>query len=136
MVEYKMCANEDMAIYILEFIKRNYEKHSDEPGQAGVQKYIEALQMGIDALNMSKEWINVNEQLPKWNTSQNNLPKEEQRVLGFDDECQIGSWVDIYTFRDGCFVDDEGFSYTCSEVTQWHPLPELPRIPKERGGVE
>lgn len=47
MVEYKMCANEDMAIYILEFIKRNYEKHSD---QAGVQKYIEALQMGIDAL--------------------------------------------------------------------------------------
>lgn len=45
--EYKMCPNEEMAAYILEFIKRNYEKHSD---QAGVQKYIEALQMGIDAL--------------------------------------------------------------------------------------
>lgn len=52
MNEYKMCANANMAIDILEFIKRNYEKHSD---QAGVQKYIEALQMGIDALNTSKE---------------------------------------------------------------------------------
>lgn len=47
MTEYKMCANEDMAIYILEFIKREYEKSYQD---AGVQKYIEALQMGIDAL--------------------------------------------------------------------------------------
>lgn len=47
MAEYKMCANEDMAIYILEFIKRGYEKNFQD---AGVQKYIEALQMGIDAL--------------------------------------------------------------------------------------
>lgn len=45
--EIKMCANEEMAIDILEFIKRNYENHSDE---AGVKKYIDALQMGIDAL--------------------------------------------------------------------------------------
>lgn len=48
----KFCANEEMAIDILEFIKRNYEKHSD---QAGVQKYIEALQMGIDALKGGDE---------------------------------------------------------------------------------
>lgn len=47
MAEYKMCANEDMAIYILDFIKRGYEnKYQD----AGVQKYIDALQMGIDAI--------------------------------------------------------------------------------------
>ena len=52
MSEYKMCANAEMAIDILEFIKRNYEKHSDE---AGVQKYIEALQMGIDALKGGAE---------------------------------------------------------------------------------
>ena len=52
MGEYKMCANEEMAIEILEFIKRNYGKHSD---QAGVQKYIEALQMGIDALKNRKD---------------------------------------------------------------------------------
>lgn len=45
-----MCANEEMAIEILEFIKRNYEKHLNEDGQVGCQKYIEALQMGIDAL--------------------------------------------------------------------------------------
>lgn len=44
---YKMCANPSMAIEILEFIKHSYEKHND---QVGVQKYIEALQMGIDAL--------------------------------------------------------------------------------------
>ena len=52
MSEYKMCANAEMAIEILEFIKRNYEKHSD---QAGVQKYIEALQMGIEALKERNE---------------------------------------------------------------------------------
>ena len=47
MAEYKMCPNTDYAIYVLEFIQRNYQKHSED---AGVQKYIEALQMGIDAL--------------------------------------------------------------------------------------
>ena len=36
-----------LLIEILDFIKRNYEKHLD---QAGVQKYIDAIQMGIDAL--------------------------------------------------------------------------------------
>ena len=61
MPEIKMCANEEMAIDILEFIKRNYEKHSDE---AGVKKYIEALQMGIDALKAKEvkhgHWYGVN----------------------------------------------------------------------------
>lgn len=52
MAEYKMCANSEMAIDILEFIKLNYENHSEK---AGVQKYIEALQMGIDALRTPKE---------------------------------------------------------------------------------
>lgn len=47
MGEYKMCANAKMAIDIIAFIERNYEKHSD---QAGVQKYIEALQMSKEAL--------------------------------------------------------------------------------------
>lgn len=49
-IGYKMCSNSDMAIDILEFIKQNYVKHSD---QAGVQKYIEALDMGIDALKVN-----------------------------------------------------------------------------------
>lgn len=47
MPEYKMCANEEMAIYILEFIQRGYKKYYDDEG---VRKYIEALQMSIDAL--------------------------------------------------------------------------------------
>ena len=55
--EIKMCANEEMAIDILEFIKRNYEKHLNEDGQAGCQKYIEALQMGIDALRKGENNI-------------------------------------------------------------------------------
>ena len=54
MNEYKMCANEDMAIYILEFIQRGYQKNYKD---SGVQKYIEALQMGIDALKKQKEGI-------------------------------------------------------------------------------
>ena len=52
MAEYKMCANKEMAIYILEFIKQGYEKNYQD---AGVQKYIEALDMGIDALRTQKE---------------------------------------------------------------------------------
>lgn len=52
MTEYKMCANEEMAIYILDFIKRGYEKNFQD---GGVQKYIEALDMGIEALRKQKE---------------------------------------------------------------------------------
>ena len=44
---YKMCPNEEMAIFILDFIKRQYVKHHKD---AGVQKYVEALEMGIQAL--------------------------------------------------------------------------------------
>lgn len=51
--EYKMCSNESMAIYILKFIKRGYEYHYYEG--SGVLKYLEALQMGIDALRKQKE---------------------------------------------------------------------------------
>ena len=56
--KFKMCANAEMAIEILEFIKRNYEKHSEE---AGVQKYIEALEMGIDALKNNDKCDVANE---------------------------------------------------------------------------
>ena len=52
MDEYKACANAEMAICILEFIKRGYEK---EHGAANVRKYTEALQMGIDALKKQTE---------------------------------------------------------------------------------
>ena len=45
--EYKACANAEMAIEIFEFIKGEYEKRYQD---AGIQKYVEALQMGIDAL--------------------------------------------------------------------------------------
>lgn len=47
----KACANSEMAIEILEFIKQEYEKNYQD---AGVKKYIEALQMGVDALRVKK----------------------------------------------------------------------------------
>ena len=50
MAERKFCDNEEMAIYILEFIKDNYNKSSDSCGKA---KYVEALDMGIEALKKS-----------------------------------------------------------------------------------
>jgi hypothetical protein len=65
--EIKMCANKEMAIDILEFIKSNYEKHLNEDGQAGCQKYIEALQMGIDALNTNISWTSIVERVPSRN---------------------------------------------------------------------
>ena len=63
---------------------------------------------------------------PEWNRSESKLPVEEQRLLGFDGNCQLGDFICIYTFRDGMFYDDEGFSYTISEVTHWCSTPELP----------
>lgn len=47
MDNFKFCANEEMAIYILEFIKNGYDKSFDDSGKL---KYIEALDMGIEAL--------------------------------------------------------------------------------------
>lgn len=44
---FKFCANEEMAIYILEFIKNGYDKSFDDSGKL---KYIDALDMGIEAL--------------------------------------------------------------------------------------
>lgn len=54
--KYPMCASYDLAIDILEFIKRNYEKHL--PNDKGCQKYVDALNIGIDAINekLSKEF--------------------------------------------------------------------------------
>lgn len=45
------CANKDHAIIILNFIKEQYEKQ----GTVGCLKYIEALEMGIDALKAVKD---------------------------------------------------------------------------------
>lgn len=45
--EHVACACNDMAICILEFIKRGYAKTYQD---AGVKKYIEALERGINAL--------------------------------------------------------------------------------------
>ena len=61
MSEMKVCANKEMAIDILEFIKSNYEKHLNEEGQGGCRKYVEALQMGIDALRKEKQNENNND---------------------------------------------------------------------------
>lgn len=50
-IKIKMYTDEAMAIDILEFIQRKYEEYSD---QEGTKKYVEALQMGIDALKEKK----------------------------------------------------------------------------------
>lgn len=52
-----MCPNTETAIYILDFIKCEYEKRYKD---CGVQKYIEALEMGIDALKI-QQTVNVEE---------------------------------------------------------------------------
>lgn len=49
--EYPSCINCDMAIDILDFIKRGYEQKYQD---AGVQKYIDALQMGINAIKKDR----------------------------------------------------------------------------------
>lgn len=49
--DYQMRTDADMAIFILDFIKRGY---ADKYKDSGVQKYIDALQMGIDAIKKDK----------------------------------------------------------------------------------
>ena len=84
-----MCKCRYGYIYILEFIKRNYEKHND---QAGVQKYIEALQMGIDALK--KESSQNREADNSENVDNTEKPKinpngHDYSDLKIADECKI-----------------------------------------------
>ena len=47
--KYPACASYNLAIEILEFIKRNYEKHLLT--DTGCRKYVDALNIGIDAIN-------------------------------------------------------------------------------------
>ena len=122
MTDYKMCPNEEMAIYILEFIKRGYEKNHQD---AGVRKYTEALQMGIDALGTSEEWVDVNDR----------LPDEEGDYLVFivDDEGETRMEVmKLFEWRN-CFNWAEYMSSYWTDyntITHWKPLP---KPPKERG---
>ena len=53
--KYSACASYDLAIYILEFIRSNYEKRL--PEQDGCQKYVDALNIAIDCI---KETIKEN----------------------------------------------------------------------------
>lgn len=46
--KYPACASYDLAIYILEFIRSNYEKHLSK--DCGCQKYVDAINIGIDAI--------------------------------------------------------------------------------------
>ena len=46
---YKMCGSDAMAIDILKFIQNNYQKRVND--QPGCQKYIDALQIGIDKIS-------------------------------------------------------------------------------------
>ena len=73
MSEYKMCPNEDMAIYILDFIKRGYENRYQDHG---VKKYIEALEMGIEALKERKEKNNNTESVIKVEDEQEYICEE------------------------------------------------------------
>lgn len=60
MNKIKYCANEKMAIDILELIKRGCDKNFNVGGK---QKYIEALEMSIEALEMGIEALK--KQIPK-----------------------------------------------------------------------
>ena len=87
MAEYKMCPNTDHAIYILEFIQRNYQKHSED---AGVQKYIEALQMGIEALELTRRQREEIEELqnkcgdfPVLKAKNNNIDSLNKQIKGW-----------------------------------------------------
>lgn len=116
-----MCANKEMAIDILEFIKRNYEKHLNEEGQVGCQKYIEALQMGIDALTTNNSWTSIIERLP-----------ERQEYLTFrdDNSCsytrlEIAFQTDTIMYDIGYYDGYKWFTdrlHKIENVVAWRPF--------------
>ena len=100
MAEYKMCANEDVAIYILDFIKRGYEKRLNEDGQAGCQKYVEALQMGIDALGT------VNQQKAEIERLKKSLDNMTDALIKTDEACRKADFEEVTRCKDCWNAED------------------------------
>lgn len=121
MLEMKMCANKEMAIDILEFIKRNYEKHLKEEGQAGCQKYVEALQMGIDALTTDNSWTSIIERLPN---------RQEYLTFRDDNSChytrlEIAFQTDTIMYDIGYYDGYKWFTdrlHKIENVVAWRPF--------------
>jgi hypothetical protein len=65
MAKYIACPDAKTAIYILDFIKRGYKKTYKD---GGVLKYIEALEMGIDALKKQSTADVVEVKHGEWTT--------------------------------------------------------------------
>ena len=81
--EIKLCANSEMAIDILEFIKRGCEKSYQD---GGVKKYTEALQMGIDAL---AETNRQNAEIERLQGQIESLNKEYPCIVKMNDYCLV-----------------------------------------------
>ena len=84
----KFCDSEEMAIHILEFIKDSYNKPSDNGGKL---KYVEALDMGIEALKKT---------IPQKPTTKISKPDAYgDRVIYF--RCpKCDSWLDSLLLED------------------------------------
>lgn len=116
----KMCPNSKMAIDILGFIKRNYENHLND-GQVGCQKYVEALQMGIDALNSYNPWINIIERFPN---------KDEYLTVRDDDTSYYNRLIVAFQtdtiMYDICYYDGYKWfnerGYVIENVIAWKPF--------------
>lgn len=110
MAEIKFCDNEEMAIHILEFIRDSYDKSSDNGGKL---KYVEALDMGIEALKKT---------IPQKPTAKISSPDAYgDRVVYF--RCpQCGSWLDSLGLED---INNEHLRrkpkscHQCQQIIDW-----------------
>lgn len=130
---------------ILQELKDGYSKHKDtslyNAFAATIEKYaVPLFKDGAEWQSMQSPWISVKER----------LPEEGQRILvGFlyyykyaDREVESRKHIDIFTYENGVWVNDNGKSYLGKDVTRrdikvicWQPIPSFDEILKAEQDV-
>ena len=110
-----------------------YTAQADDFDYAEVRDVKQAFVNGAEWMKKHFSWISVEER----------LPEEGQRILvGFlfyykyyDREAESRRYIDIFTYKNGVWVRDNGESYPGKELTRrdikvicWQPIPSFDEI--------
>ena len=131
MEKIKMCPDKDTAIHILEFIKNDYEKQLNEDSQVGCQKYIEALQMAVNTLNVYNPWISIIEKQPDkfdyLEISKDNINYYKRLEIAYQTDTVM---YDIGYYDGHKWFNERG--YKIENVIAWKPFIKYTEYENER----
>lgn len=110
-----------------------YTAQAEDSDYAEVRDVKQAFVSGVEWTKKHFSWISVKER----------LPEEGQRILvGFlfyykyyDREAESRKYIDIFTYKNGVWVSDNGETYPGKELTRrdikvicWQPIPSFDEI--------